>query len=69
MSRGDKKVQQREQQQQKYEITVEPTVYYARFMIYLCSETPNRVDKQRQKALIFPRINSVAFRMCDVLHI
>lgn len=41
------------EQQQKCEITVEATVYYARFMIYLCSETQNRVDKQGQKALIY----------------
>jgi hypothetical protein len=36
---------------EKCEITVEPTVYYSRFMIYLCSETQNRVDKQRRGKL------------------
>lgn len=42
-----------------YDITVEPTVYYSRFMIYLCSAAQARADKQRRKAFdISPRINN-----------
>jgi hypothetical protein len=43
----------------KYNCRVEPTVYYSRFMIYLCSETQNRSDdKQRRKAFDISRINT-----------
>lgn len=65
-----KNTQNKEKKQQKCEITVEPTVYYSRFMIYLCSATQIRDDKQAERAFDISRINNKTFRRCRVcLHV